>query len=227
MNWGRYMVTLRKLSLVPPIKVGSVWDRLTVIGPAASYKNRYRQWQVRCSCGRQLVLMDQSIRSGATRSCGCLAIEMKAQTRVHGHSIEGRQTKTYMAWRDMLQRCYNEKNPSYHNYGGRGIKVCRRWWKFKNFLDDMGPAPEGLTLDRTEVNKGYSKTNCAWVTWEVQGEHRRFPRELNFEGTTKRLVDWAKDLGMKRETLRGRARKGWPVERILFAEVKKGPRKWE
>jgi hypothetical protein len=73
----------------------------------------------------------------------------------------------------MLSRCTNPKATGYENYGGRGITVCSRWWSFENFLRDMGPRPEGLTLDRYPNNDGnYEPGNCRWATPKEQGENR-------------------------------------------------------
>lgn len=208
------MVTLRKLSQVPPAEIGSVYGLLTVVGSAEGYK-RHRQWLVRCQCGSVKVVMDQSLRSGGSRSCGCLVQISAEARRVHGHATAQGQSKEYVAWRDMMQRCYNPKNPSYADYGGRGIKVDPKWHKFSGFLSDMGRSPEGLTLDRTNENRGYEKNNCTWATWVTQGRHRRDNRRLDFDGRTLHVADWARLLGMKPETIHGRLRKGWPLEKVL------------
>jgi hypothetical protein len=84
------------------------------------------------------------------------------------------RTPTYVSWVAMKQRCLNEKDPSYRRYGGRGIKVCRRWLKFENFLTDMGERPSGTSLDRFPNNHGpYAKSNCRWATPRQQAEARR------------------------------------------------------
>ena len=74
----------------------------------------------------------------------------------HGATIGGRHTREYRAWSDMKTRCYNSNRPQYKDYGGRGIKVCESWvHSFETFLADMGPCPEGLTLDRVDNDKDY------------------------------------------------------------------------
>lgn len=79
----------------------------------------------------------------------------------------------YDCWIAMKARCRNKQHPNYHQYGGRGIKVCERWLKFENFLQDMGIPKKGLTLDRIEVNGDYCKENCRWTTIQWQQKNRR------------------------------------------------------
>lgn len=81
--------------------------------------------------------------------------------------------RTASIWNSMIMRCTNPRSRAFKYYGGRGIKVCRRWLRFENFLADMGPAPDGLTLDRINVNKGYNLKNCRWTTMRVQANNKR------------------------------------------------------
>lgn len=93
----------------------------------------------------------------------------------HGHALRGKESLTYRSWKLMVRRCYEEKYIGFHNYGGRGIRVCKRWVKsFMAFLQDMGerPSPE-YTLDRLEVNGHYFKGNCKWSTRSEQAFNRR------------------------------------------------------
>lgn len=78
----------------------------------------------------------------------------------------------------MIQRCNYRCQPNYANYGGRGIRVCDRWLKFENFLADMGERPDGLTLDRIDNERGYSKDNCRWATRAQQDSNRRKRRRV-------------------------------------------------
>ena len=122
--------------------------------------------------------MIDNLRSGHTRSCGCLlkiqgSINGKA-TRKHGHYRNGRPSRTYTSWQAMKDRCFNTNHVNYHLYGGRGITVCKRWVKsFKNFLKDMGKRPPLKTLDRKNTNRNYTPSNCRWATLRVQAINRR------------------------------------------------------
>lgn len=80
-------------------------------------------------------------------------------------------------YRSMIQRCYNENKDSYKDYGGRGIKICKRWLcekrGFDNFKSDMGIRPENFTLDRIKVNGDYKPSNCRWASQSTQLKNRR------------------------------------------------------
>ena len=138
-------------------------------------------------------------------------------------------TPTYFVWAQMLQRCNNPKSPVYEYYGGRGIKVCRRWHDYSAFLQDMGNAPLGLTLER-KINSGhYCKRNCCWATRKVQANNRRdYPqnrkrtprRTLTFKGETLGMSEWARRLGIYPSTLTMRLQHGWSVQRALSTPLK-------
>jgi hypothetical protein len=91
----------------------------------------------------------------------------------HGHRNPVR-TPTYVSWQHMKDRCYNEASEFFGQYGGRGIKVCHRWrTSFANFLADLGPRPEGTSLDRIDVHGDYQPENCRWATVTDQALNRR------------------------------------------------------
>lgn len=78
----------------------------------------------------------------------------------------------YSRWMQMLARCENPKHQSYPYYGGKGVTVCPRWRFFHNFVEDMGPCPEGMSIDRNDVAGNYSPDNCKWATTKEQGHNR-------------------------------------------------------
>jgi hypothetical protein len=126
------------------------------------------------------------------------------------------QHPLYGIWQSMKTRCFNPNRNDYHRYGGRGITVCESWrTNFKQFVADMGPRPEGHTLDRIDNNGHYCPENCQWSTYHFQNRNRRDTRFLTFQGKTQCIVDWSKDLNIKDSTIRDRLRRGWPVERAL------------
>jgi hypothetical protein len=111
-------------------------------------------------------------------------------------------SREYFAWRSMRNRCTSTKNASWHNYGGRGIKVCERWaHDFDAFLDDMGPCPEGYSLDRINVNGHYEPENCRWASWKTQSNNKRTNVNIEFNGRTQTIAEWAREIGLKVDTL--------------------------
>ena len=120
-------------------------------------------------------------------------------------------------WRGMIERCSNPASTSYPDYGARGIRVCRRWMKFDNFLADMGKRPgQHYTIERMDNTKGYSLTNCRWATRREQARNRSTNRFLEFDGKRMCLKDWADELGVTIQLLTSRLdRNGWGVERAL------------
>jgi hypothetical protein len=200
-------------------------------------RRRYERWTVlqfptplgkhprvlaRCRCGviRKVGLDD--LRSGRSRSCGCLRREL---LRTHGESgrrvgIQRQERSAeYSRWLAMHDRCRNSRHPQYHHYGGRGIRVCRRWQSFANFLADMGRRPPGTTLERRKNNRGYTPRNCYWATTAQQARNRRTTRWLCYLGVRLPLQDWAQRLGLHPATLHSRLGYGWP-KRDVFSPRK-------
>jgi hypothetical protein len=119
----------------------------------------------------------------------------------------------HYTWRSMINRCENPNHKAWKHYGGRGITVCRRWRKLDNFIADMGPRPQGMTLDRYPDNDGdYKPSNCRWATRSQQSRNRRNNRLLTFNGQTMTMWDWAEKVGMTDSMqLFRRLKNGWTV----------------
>jgi transposase-like protein len=119
-------------------------------------------------------------------------------------STDGRIRKAYTAWRHMLARCSNPRDPSWKNYGGRGIKVCKQWDSFEVFYTNMGDCPTGKSLDRINNNKSYSKENCRWATASEQTFNRR-PYARTRYRTTPSILSKLKELQKRGLTTRAAA----------------------
>lgn len=209
--------------------VGKTFGRLTVSGFEGISEGRNALWRCVCSCGaRGVVVRGSSLRSGKTKSCGCLNREAAAAqghaSRTHGQT----HTPLHRRWQGMLTRCHNPNDKRYADYGGRGITVCPEWrGSFEAFARDMGPTyAEGMTLDRIDVDGPYSPENCRWATQKEQQNNRRNNRLLTFRGQTKTLAEWCELLGLSYGTVWHRLKSGWPVERALTtsAETAAQPR---
>lgn len=136
------------------------------------------------------------------------------------HGMKG--TKEWFAWSQMRSRCSNPNMASYHNYGGRGIKVCEQWLhSFVPFYNDVGPAPSpSHSLDRINVDGDYEPGNARWATSKMQANNRRNCRKITFEGKTLTIAQWAELRGFRHEVLRSRIEAGWHTERALNEPVR-------
>lgn len=122
---------------------------------------------------------------------------------------------TYQSWLCMRRRCNDAGHQHFEHYGERGISICDRWSDYDNFFVDMGPRPEGLTLERDDNSKGYSPENCRWATHVEQCSNRRSNVVITWQGQTKTLKQWAEILGFPYKTMWARKKAGWSTERLL------------
>lgn len=142
-------------------------------------------WLCRCDCGNEVEVSAHSLRNGNTKSCGCLNRELSSERATTRNGVTKRYPAyLHQAWRDRRRWCYNPKSHNYHNYGGRGIKMCRRWknnpeaW-CEDILKIIGPRPSGLTLDRyPNNNRGYYPGNIRWATRSEQQRNRRKRKDV-------------------------------------------------
>lgn len=123
---------------------------------------------------------------------------------LHGQS----RTPLYRLWLSMRSRCRNPRHPTYPYYGGRGIRVCRRWAKFVNFAEDMAPRPDGLELERIDNNGNYTPKNCRWATHREQMNNTRVNRIVEWRGQRLNVTQWAHRLGLTQTQLESRVRRG-------------------
>lgn len=143
---------------------------------------------------------------------------MKKRTKTGWVLHDMLKTREYNSWTNMKYRCYNQNNPSYKRYGGRGIKVCDRWlgrYGFVNFYADMGDRPSDTSLDRIDNDGDYTPENCRWATRaEQQNNHGRC-RILEYHGERLNVTQWSRRLGINQNTLTKRVNNGWSVGEAL------------
>lgn len=201
-------------STMPLDLTGQTFGRWSVLCNAGRKINRSSVWVCHCECGTIREVIIGKLRSGHSKSCGCLHKEFaKTYSRTHGKSY----TREHRIWRGMLDRCSNPRNSRYDKYGGRGITVCERWVNdFSAFLADMGEAPNRMMeIDRIDNERGYEPRNCRWATRKQQNLNKRNNRRLSFSGLTMTVTEWAERIGIARRTIHQRLRRGWPVARAL------------
>lgn len=160
---------------------GRRFGRLTVTGRGLDKISPSRAtttWKCQCDCGKMVEVRSRSLISGKTKSCGCLMVE---KATVHGDARDGKQSRLYKIWADMLGRCRNPKIDGYHRYGGRGIKVCEEWANsyqaFKDWAITHGYTDD-LTIDRIDNDGNYCPENCQWATQKEQANNRSTNRKV-------------------------------------------------
>lgn len=179
-------------------------------------------WVCQCDCGKKVELRIDLLNENGAKSCGCIKDE-KLRERVYKHGMAN--TPTYTVWEGIIGRCNNPKNYQYSYYGGRGIKVCERWLDFQNFFTDMSEKPEGLTIDRIDVNGDYCPENCRWVDMKTQSNNRRNNHLIECDGVIKTLQQWSDETGIHIATIDRRLELGWSIHDALHTPVKTQYRK--
>ena len=200
---------------------GQRFGRLVVLGRAS---NKIRKngraktmWRCKCDCGNEKVINAESLKSGATKSCGCLNAEMRSQVPItHGYTKGGHKERLYGVWRNIISRCEYPKQKVYKYYGGRGISICEEWhnyavfrdWAYANGYDEKAVRGD-CTIDRLDNNGNYEPSNCRWVSLKTQMRNRSDNRLITYNGETKPVVDWAEQMGLSPQTVYCRLNEGW------------------
>lgn len=204
---------------------GTRFGRLVVLSLAGRCGIGEFKWLCACDCGQTVSVRRTNLQTGDSQSCGCLQKARTSETsRTHGKT----GSREFRIWEAMKRRCNNPNDTGYRNYGGRGISVCSRWQhSFPNFLADMGACPRGMSLERKENDKGYSKENCKWATRAEQSRNRRNNRNILLRGECLCVKDWATRLGCDHRTLHARLNADWPIEKALTQPLRamSSPRK--
>lgn len=189
---------------------GTTFGELTVLS-VAYVKDKQKYYRCQCSCGKIKDISASHLVSGASRSCGCKVRERTIERNlIHGET----GSRLHSIWYGMIKRCKN-KNDSH--YGGRGIFVCDEWkdylsfktWSLSNGYQD------NLTIERIDVNDGYSPDNCTWIPKSDQSKNRTNMRYVTIHGVTKRITEWCETAPVTTTTVYQRIRDGWSLEDAL------------
>lgn len=175
-----------------------------------------------CDCGNTAVILGSSLKRGATQSCGCTRFQtISEKVRTHGES----NTRLFRIWTGVKNRCYNVNEPSYKNYGSRGISVCAAWlnsyevfrdWALANGYDENAPYGE-CTLDRIDVNGDYCPENCRWVNLKIQANNKTTNHFIDYRGERHTIAEWSALLSVPKYIIHAGLRAGKP-----FAEIVEG-----
>lgn len=203
---------------------GQRFGRLVALGPIGRSSDRKIIWLCRCDCGNTCTPTGKSLRSGNTKSCGCLRDESaRARFTKHGYTMH----PLYGTWRKMISRCHALGEDSFSNYGARGIEVCAEWRdSFESFCDYVSQlshySTDGYTLDRIDNDGNYEPGNVQWATHMEQLRNTRRNRFYTWNGITKCLTDWANEYGISRRALVQRLDRGLDFYDALTTPAHRG-----
>lgn len=196
---------------------------------ALSYEGDAR-WLCKCDCGTIKKVHRSHLKSGKSKSCGCLSREIASNSicmRNKTHGLYESNLRLYNIWHSIKQRCYYDKNINYRNYGGRGITLCDEWlnnfksfydWAMKNGYDKNAPRGK-CTIDRIDVNGNYEPNNCRWVTQKQQSRNKRTNRFITCNGETKTIADWCEEKGLCHTTICDRLKAGYSEEQAILMDI--------
>jgi hypothetical protein len=193
--------------------VGQQFGRLLVLARAENNKHRQTRWLCRCQCGVETIVAASQLRTGRSRSCGCLRRELNT---THGMT----HTRAYRSYYGAKTRCHNRMHGAYRYYGGRGIEF--RYKSFEQFIAELGERPPGMTIERIDRDGHYEPGNVRWASRKEQSANLRSTRLLTL---TLPLSQWSAIFDVPRETLRHRLNKGATLLAALTTSVRQNGRR--
>ena len=195
--------------------VGKRYGRLVVIEKADSL-NGHTRWLCKCDCGKECIVHGISLKTGNTTSCGCYKTENAKKLY---STVRQNNKRLYGVWNGIKQRCNNKNSKSYHNYGGRGIKMDEIWANSYEAFYQWAMCSgykDGLEIDRIDNDGNYCESNCRFVSKEVQANNKRNIKLYTINGVTKTLAQWCKEYNQDYYLVRQRVYKlGWSIEESL------------
>lgn len=221
------------------LKPGMKFGKLTTVARAGATRFKKAIWLCRCECGKTTNSIAGNLMSGGSKSCGCVGVAKIKQRNKESakHGMGG--TPEYDVWYGILSRCNDPKDTSFHNYGGRGIRVCKFISSHpKNLFKIVGsrPAfkkPRHYSIDRIENDEHYSCGKCSeciehgwgmnlrWLTQKEQCRNTRHNRLVEIGGQVRCIAEWAEFAGLKQSTIRTRIELGWSKDKLLSPLIRK------
>lgn len=198
--------------------IGKKFGKLTVIKRVENDKGRNAQWLCKCECGNETLVRTERLKSGNTKSCGCLRGNINSSGR------GWRRTRLYKILMAMKARCYNKNHKSFKDYGGRGIKICDEWlndyvsffnWSIENGYNDT------LTIDRINNDSNYEPENCRWVPMKVQNRNKSNCHFITYENETHCLTEWSEILGIPIHKITYRLKRGISISKKFNNALKR------
>jgi len=194
--------------------IGQRFGRLTVVEKVPNKKSTQAKWRCVCDCGGECEVISVDLRSGHTRSCGCLQREKIGNlNRTHGL----RKTKIFQIYHSIKQRCYNSKSWAYKWYGAKG-KVMDDYYLgsdgLEHFVEDVGEIPEGMTVDRIDNSIGYMRGNLKLSTMKDQGNNKSNNIWLEYGDIKMTKANWAISLKVSDWFIQSRLKKGMEFPEI-------------
>lgn len=191
------------------VNKGDAYNGLIVVREVDSVKTGNqvkRVVRVQCPCGKKFDTQLGTLRRGGVSSCGCSRIK-------HGMS----ETRLHDIWKGMRYRCNDKSNPV---YGGKGIRVCKRWRKFKPFMRWAlaNGYSDDLSIDRVKNDGNYKPSNCRWATSTTQNRNMTTNVRISYKGhslTIGAMVEKYGHKSLNADNVRNRLRSGWKIKQAL------------
>lgn len=199
--------------------INKKFNHLIVLERVENDKYGNSKWLCKCDCGKQVEVLGIHLRSGHTKSCGCLKKE-NCKNIIHKPKHNMSRTRIYKIWNGMKNRTNQKstlKDTKYKNYSGRGIETCESWKDFENFYEWAinNGYRDNLTIDRIDTNGDYEPSNCRWITMKEQNNNRRNNIVIEFNNESHTLTEWNEILGFSKGLLKNRLNRGWSVQRAF------------
>lgn len=194
------------------------------IGKSPFWKAIYR-----CQCGTEKEINIGNVKSGRVLDCGCYVKKFGSNVKTHKLSSH----PLFRVWVDMKTRCYNSNSWAYKYYGGAGVTICEEWKNdFSAFYNwaILNGWEKGLELDKDKIPTSigikpslYGPNVCCFLTPSENANNRRSNHKITFNGVTKNMGQWEKDLGFPPDRIFDRLYKGWSIEKALTKPLRRSP----